>query len=77
MSAKLLDISTSGRQYVDRYELIGEIASGGMATVYLARLTGVGGFQRLYAIKRLHPHLAHEREFVEMFPDPGARRRPG
>jgi len=54
---------------VDRYELVGEIASGGMATVYLARLTGVGGFQRFVAIKRLHPHLANEKEFVEMFLD--------
>lgn len=69
MAAKLLDITTGGRQYVDRYELVGEIASGGMATVYLARLTGVGGFQRLYAIKRLHPHLQGEKEFVEMFLD--------
>lgn len=54
---------------MDRYELIGEIASGGMATVYLARLTGVGGFQRFVAMKRLHPHLAGEKEFVEMFLD--------
>jgi serine/threonine-protein kinase len=54
---------------LDRYQLIGEIASGGMATVYLARLAGVGGFSRLVAIKRLHPHLAREREFVEMFLD--------
>jgi serine/threonine-protein kinase len=68
LGAKLLDIQ-AGRQFVDRYELIGEIASGGMATVYLARLTGVGGFQRLFAIKRLHPHLQGEKEFVEMFLD--------
>lgn len=68
MGANLLDLST-GRQFVDRYELVGEIASGGMATVYLARLTGVGGFQRMYAIKRLHPHLQGEKEFVEMFLD--------
>lgn len=54
---------------LDRYQLIGEIASGGMATVFLARLAGVGGFSRLVAIKRLHPHLAREREFVEMFLD--------
>src|SRR6188768_3140285 len=40
-----------------------------MATVYLARLTGVGGFQRFVAMKRLHPHLATEKEFVEMFLD--------
>jgi serine/threonine protein kinase len=69
LGAKLLDIAVGGRQYVDRYELVGEIASGGMATVYLGRLTGAGGFQRLYAIKRLHPHLQGEKEFVEMFLD--------
>jgi serine/threonine-protein kinase len=38
-----------------------------MATVFLARLSGVGGFQRFTAIKRLHPHLAREPEFIEMF----------
>jgi serine/threonine-protein kinase len=54
---------------VERYELLAELAAGGMATVFLARLGGAGGFQRLVAIKRLHPHLAHEREFVEMFLD--------
>ncbi len=66
--AKLFDPGV-GRQRVDRYELVGELASGGMATVYLSRLTGVGGFQRFVAIKRLHPHLANEKEFVEMFLD--------
>src|SRR6187399_3655060 len=65
---KLLD-PADPRRRLDRYELIGEIATGGMATVYLARLTGVGGFQRFVAIKRLHPHLASEKEFVEMFLD--------
>ncbi len=68
VAAKLFEPG-GGRQRVDRYELIGEIASGGMATVYLARLTGVGGFQRFVAMKRLHPHLAGEKEFVEMFLD--------
>ncbi|MEJ7728112.1 MAG: serine/threonine-protein kinase [Polyangiaceae bacterium] len=65
---KLLPQNDESRR-LDRYELIGEIASGGMATVYLARLGGVGGFQRFVAIKRLHPHLAGEPEFVEMFLD--------
>ncbi|MBK8253395.1 MAG: protein kinase [Polyangiaceae bacterium] len=65
---KLLD-PTDSRRHLDRYELIGEIASGGMATVYLARLAGVAGFQRFYAIKRLHPHLADEQEFIDMFLD--------
>jgi serine/threonine protein kinase len=65
---KLLD-PTDQRRKLDRYELIGEIATGGMATVFLARLGGVGGFQRFVAIKRLHPHLGSEPEFVEMFLD--------
>ncbi len=68
VAARLFEPGT-GRQRVDRYDLVGEIASGGMATVFLARLTGVGGFQRFVAIKRLHPHLAGEQEFVEMFLD--------
>src|SRR3954465_904146 len=65
---KLLD-PTDAKRRLDRYELIGELASGGMATVFLGRLAGVGGFQRFVAIKRLHPHLAHEEEFVQMFLD--------
>ncbi len=65
---KLLAKDGEGER-LDRFELIAEIASGGMATVFLARLSGVAGFQRLVAIKRLHPHLAHEPEFVEMFLD--------
>ena len=54
---------------LDRFELIAELASGGMATVFLARLGGVAGFQRLVAIKRLHPHLARDPEFTQMFLD--------
>jgi eukaryotic-like serine/threonine-protein kinase len=65
---KLLDPSDPRRR-LERYELIGEIATGGMATVFLARRSGAGGFQRFVAIKRLHPHLQGEPEFVEMFLD--------
>ncbi len=52
-----------------RYEILGEIASGGMATVFLARAVGAGGFSRLMAIKRLHPHLETDDDFVRMFLD--------
>jgi len=57
------------RLVIDRYELHGEIASGGMGTVHIGRLVGDVGFARPVAIKRLHKHLAHEREFVKMFID--------
>jgi serine/threonine protein kinase len=61
--------ATPAGERLDRFELVAELASGGMATVYLARLGGVAGFQRFVAIKRLHPHLARESEFVDMFLD--------
>jgi serine/threonine-protein kinase len=54
---------------IGRYELLGEIASGGMATVYLGRSVGVKGFARLVAIKKLHPHLEREEDFVSAFLD--------
>ncbi len=52
-----------------RYELLDMIASGGMATVHLGRAVGAGGFERLVAIKTMHPHLSSEPEFVAMFLD--------
>jgi serine/threonine-protein kinase len=54
---------------IGRYSLFDEIASGGMATVYLGRLNGSGGFVRTVAIKSLHAHLAKDPEFVSMFLD--------
>jgi serine/threonine protein kinase len=52
-----------------RYDLFGEIASGGMATVYLGRMVGRAGFERTIAVKVLHGHLATNPEFVAMFLD--------
>jgi eukaryotic-like serine/threonine-protein kinase len=40
-----------------------------MASVYLARAEGVPGYQKLVALKRIHPHLADEKDYVEMFLD--------
>jgi serine/threonine-protein kinase len=54
---------------IGRYQLCYELASGGMARVYLARVAGVGGFEKLVALKRIHPHLAEHTEFVDMFLD--------
>jgi serine/threonine-protein kinase len=54
---------------VGRYALRHEIAAGGMAVVHLGRLVGPAGFSRTVAIKRLHPHLARNPEFVAMFLD--------
>ncbi|CAN96661.1 Protein kinase [Sorangium cellulosum So ce56] len=55
--------------HAGRYESLRAIASGGMATVYLGRALGAGGFERLVALKMMHPHIAAEPEFVAMFLD--------
>ncbi len=52
-----------------RYEIITNLASGGMATVFLGRALGAAGFNRLVAIKLLHPHIAADDQFITMFID--------
>jgi serine/threonine protein kinase len=54
---------------VGRYEIIGHLASGGMAEILLARLTGPSGFERLVVVKRILPHFASMEAFVSMFLD--------
>ena len=56
-------------QKYGRYRLCFELASGGMGKVYLARAEGPAGFEKLVALKRIHPHLAKKRAFVDMFLD--------
>src|SRR5712692_7821061 len=50
-----------------KYKLVKLIASGGMAEVYLARQAGAAGFEKLVCLKRILPHLARDKQFVEMF----------
>jgi serine/threonine-protein kinase len=54
---------------VERYELLGELATGGMATVYFGRQRGAFGFSRTVAIKSMHPQLAKDPTFRAMFID--------
>lgn len=54
---------------IGRYELRSVLARGGMATVHLGRLSGIAGFSRAVAIKRLHPHFVSDPAFVAMFAD--------
>jgi eukaryotic-like serine/threonine-protein kinase len=56
-------------QAFGRYEVLRPLATGGMATVYLGRVKAAGGFERLVAIKVMHPHIASETDFLTMFLD--------
>jgi eukaryotic-like serine/threonine-protein kinase len=54
-------------QAFGKYQLIKRLAAGGMAEVWLARQTGIEGFNRHVVIKRILPHLAEDPDFVHMF----------
>jgi len=50
-----------------RYELLKEIAIGGMAEIHVAKQTGVEGFEKLVVIKKILPQFARDPHFVKMF----------
>ena len=52
-----------------KYLLVGEIAVGGMAELFLAVHRGVEGYIKAVVIKRVLPHLTNNPEFVRMFVD--------
>ncbi len=61
---KLPAICTYGR-----YEVLGRIAFGGMAEIFLGRETTAVGASRYLVIKRILPHVADDDQFVQMFLD--------
>jgi serine/threonine protein kinase len=50
-----------------KYEVIRQIAVGGMAEIYLARTLGIEGFEKLVVIKRILPQYVSNASFVDMF----------
>jgi len=52
-----------------RYKLLYPYAQGGMATIWLCRVRGSHGFEKVYAVKTILPHLASDAMFRNMFLD--------
>ena len=52
-----------------KYQLLDKIAVGGMAELFRAKLTGVEGFEKLIAIKKILPNLSQEKILVTSFID--------
>src|SRR5256885_2918646 len=74
LSAMLTD---PGRM-LGKYQLVAEIARGGMGVVYLAMVQGPGGVNKLVVVKELKPQLVEEAAFLTMFLDearPASRAR--
>jgi serine/threonine protein kinase len=68
-NAPLPPQTTVGGSQGTSYELLGRLAVGGMAELYLARTTGADGRDTVVVLKRILPHLAEDPEFVRMFRD--------
>jgi serine/threonine protein kinase len=54
-----------------KYLLVHRLGSGGMAELFLAKQTGLKGFEKVLAIKKILPHLTQDSEFVSMFVNEG------
>ncbi len=52
-----------------KYDLLAHLATGGMADIFLAKIRGESGFEKLVVVKRLLDKLALDPEYVEMFLD--------
>jgi len=52
-----------------KYTLLTRLATGGMAEIFLARLSGAAGFQKHLVLKRILPQYAEDEHFVAMFLD--------
>lgn len=56
-------------QQFGKYFLLEKLAVGGMAEIYKAKTYGAEGFEKLLAIKRILPHAAEDKEFINMLID--------
>jgi serine/threonine protein kinase len=50
-----------------KYTLYERIGRGGMADVFKGRIQGPAGFERVFVVKRILPHLSDDPAFIQMF----------
>jgi len=62
-------VSGTTPKQIGKYQILDRLAVGGMAELFKAQLIGNLGFEKLVAIKKILPHLASDKSFVEMFID--------
>src|SRR3989304_1807245 len=70
--AHLMDLPA----HFGKYLLVHQLGRGGMAELFLAKQSGLKGFEKVLAIKKILPPLTPDPEFVSLFGNegnPGAR----
>ena len=63
----LMDSQDSSAEEFGPYLVYERLGIGGMATVHRAKKRGIAGFERGVALKRMHPHLTEDAEFISSF----------
>lgn len=53
--------------YLGRYNCIEQLGTGPIGETYRAKIYGVAGFEKQFAVKRLHPQLSDDEAFVSRF----------
>jgi serine/threonine protein kinase len=61
------NVADADPEVFGKYFLIDKIATGGMAEIFRAKSFAEGGFESLFVIKRILPHLGEDPGFVELF----------
>jgi len=69
MAAAAETVAKPALQTFGKYQILERIATGGMAEIYKAKLEGIGGFQRTFAIKRILPNLSQNGDYIAMLVD--------
>ncbi|MCX5748015.1 MAG: serine/threonine-protein kinase [Proteobacteria bacterium] len=64
----VVDSGTALPKQFGKYSILGHLATGGMAEVYLARQAGLQGFEKIVVIKRVRPEMNNQAT-VTMFVD--------
>ena len=66
MGAAGLEVIAPGTK-LGKYRVLHRIAFGGMAEIYLARASGIQGFEKYLVLKRILPQFAANHELIRMF----------
>ena len=67
--SKVLPVATQLPEPIQfgKYTLFERIGRGGMAEVFKGRIQGPAGFERVFVVKRILPHLSDDATFIKMF----------
>jgi serine/threonine protein kinase len=66
MGAAATELIAPGTK-LGKYRVIHRIAFGGMAEIYLARASGIQGFEKYVVLKRILPQFAANHELIRLF----------